>query len=435
MIKSLLNFRTQNIPSQQKFIKIAFNQGLNSFKGAGCRKTAPLTSLVILLGCWLGSGLGCSGSNIHPDLTTDSHILVRKWTFPTHSGVFEAGDHGTEFSNPVGTGDTLVFGNRSVGLISLYPMLNQVRWTFPVRDGVVSELAIDRNTGVVYFGGGDGHLYAVNLDNGEKIWDYNVSNPYISRPTLSGGRVFITTSDDMVYAFDAATGKWLWHFRRRSGQVATILGASAPLVDGNEVITGLSDGFLVALSLEEGQLKWERKLHTGVKFTDVDAHPILENGIIYIPSYDGALYALKRQGGDVIWRFDAGGSKNVVIDDQHIYLPSSDGNIYALQKNSAKVLWKFELDGGTPTQMAATDKYLIFGSSFQYFYVVDKNSGKGLYRFNVGYGSGFYGSPFFDSATQRIYTLSDSGNLYSFLLRSPPKKIRSHGAIDPYDFY
>ncbi len=374
---------------------------------------------------------GCSGPQLHPELYEDNHILLRKWTLPTHSS-FDMGDRGTEYSNPVIVDNTLVFGNSSIGIISLYPSLNQQRWVLPIQNGVVSELTVDH--GNVYFGGGDGFLYSVNLENGRVNWRYDVRNPIISKPTVEGGRIFITTTDDTVYAFDAGTGKWLWHYRRRSSASTTIRGASAPLVNGNEVLTGLSDGFLVALSLEEGQLKWERKLHSESRFNDVDAHPALENGIVYIPSYDGQLYALKSVDGQVIWRFDAGGSKDVVIDDQHLFLPSSDGNIYSLQKSNGKVLWKFELDHGVPTQLAMTDRYIIVGSSYQYLYVLDKMTGKGLYRYNVGNGSGFTGSPAFDPLTQKLYILSGAGNLYSFSVRQPPKKIRPHGMTDPFSF-
>lgn len=387
-----------------------------------------LASTGMILSSLIG---GCSGHNLHPELKEDHHILVRKWTLSTH-GPFDAGDHGTEYSNPVLVENTLVFGNRSVGLVSLYPTLNQQRWVLPIKGGVVSELTVDRES--VYFGGGDGFLYSVNLENGRVNWRYEVRNPVVSRPTIHNGRLFLTTSDDTVYAFDAGTGKWLWHYRRRSAPMSTIYGASSPLVDGNEVLAGLSDGFLIALSLEEGKLKWEKKLHHGTKFTDVNAHPVLENGVIYIPSYDGSLYALKRQAGDVIWKFDVGGSKDIVIDEQKLYLPSSDGTIYCIQKNSSKVVWKFELDHGTPTQLVVTDKYILVGSSYQYFYVLDKNTGKGLYRYNVGSGSGFAGSPAFDPVSQRVYILSGSGNLYTFALRRPPKKIHPHGMTDPYEF-
>jgi outer membrane protein assembly factor BamB len=413
------------LPKLPKLAKPSFNQLLHV---PGYVAVAALSGFV----AFALAVSGCSGPNLHSDLKDDPRVLVRKWTLSTRAGLVEAGDHGYEYSNPVLVDNTLVFGNRSVGLVSIYPMINQQRWVLPIKGGVISELAIDK--GAVYFGGGDGFLYSVNLENGRVNWRYDLRNPSVSRPTIAGGRLFLTTSDDTVYAFDAATGKWLWHYRRRSSQSATILGASAPLVDGNEVMAGLSDGFLVSLNLQDGQLKWERKLHQASKFTDVDAHPQLENGTIYIPSYDGALYALKRVNGDVIWRFDAGGSKDVVLEDTRLFLPSSDGSVYALQKSNAKVLWKFDLDRGVPTQLLVTDRYVIVGSSFQYLYVIDKESGKGVYRFNSGYESGFSGSPALDLINQRIYLLSQAGNLYSFMIRKPTRKVFARGQTDPYIF-
>lgn len=386
-------------------------------------------TLVLSLGILTLSIAGCSGRNIHSDLKDSTDVLVRRWTLPTRN-TFNIGDRGFEFSNPILVENTLIFGNQSVGLICTYPGINRQRWVLPIPGGVMSEIAADRGT--VYFGGGDGFFYSVSAETGKVNWRYEVRNPIVSKPAVSGGRVFVTTSDDTIYAFDAGTGKWLWHYRRRSSPMATILGASSPLVDGTEVIAGLSDGFLVSVSVNDGQLRWERKLHQGTKFTDVDAHPVLDNGIIYIPSYDGALYALKRQGGDVIWRYDAGGAKRVVVEDSTIYFPSSDGYIYALDKNTSKLIWKFELDGGAPTQLAVTDRFVFVGSSFQYLYGIDKATGKGLYRFNVGNGSGFTGSPAYDPDQKKLYILSGAGNLYAFSQRKPPRKIFAHGQTDPY---
>lgn len=377
----------------------------------------------------LATALGCSGRNLHRDLQPDTDILVRKWTLATH-GPFEAGDRGSEFSNPVWVENTLVFGNQSQGLISLYPGIQQIRWTLPIKGGVISPVTAE--AGTLYFGGGDGFLYSVSSETGRVNWRYDLHNPVISKPTLAEGRLFVTTSDDTVFAFDAATGKWLWHYRRRSSPSATILGASQPWVNGGELLTGLSDGFLVSLSIQDGQLKWERKLHEGSRFTDVDAHPVTDGSAIYVPSYDGALYALKSPRGEVIWRFDAGGSKQVALEGSRVFLPSSNGKVYALNKETSRVLWSFELDKGTPTQLVLTDKYVVVGSSHQYLYVLDKNTGKGLYRFNAGHDSGFYGSLAYDTSAQRLYALSGAGNLYAFALRQPPRKVRPRGATDPY---
>ena len=344
--------------------------------------------------------------------------MSRSWTRSTHTH-FLMGDHGNEFSHPVLAGQTLIFGSQNMGLVSIYPKSNQQRWVVPIHGGVLSELAVSQNS--VYFSGADGYFYSVDVETGRVNWRYEVRNIAASRPTVSGGRVFLTTLDDTVYALDAGTGKWLWHYRRRSVPLATIMGASSPLVDQNEVLVGMSDGFLVSLSLEEGHLKWEKKLHFGTKFTDINAYPVLENGIIYIPAYDGSLYALKRNGGDVLWQFDAGGSRNVTLDGQRLFLPSSDGHVYALQKENAKVLWKFPLDNGTPTSVAVTDQYVIVGSSDRYLYVIDKNTGRGVYRFNAGLNSGFRGAPVYDPTHQRVYILSGSGHLYAFQLKEKAK--------------
>lgn len=370
----------------------------------------------------------CSGRNLNKELSENKEVMVREWTRQTREHSPEA-DRGSEFSNPVFFENTLIFGNQTVGLQSIYPMSNQPRWELAIPGGVLGELTVSGTS--VYFGGGDGFIYAVDAETGRVLWKYEVRNPRVSRPTVKDGRLFITTTDDSVYALDAGTGKWLWHYRRKSSPVATTRNAAQPVIDEREVLTGMSDGFLIALSLDDGQLKWERKIHQGTKFTDVDASPVLDGDRLYVPSYDGGLYCLKRKGGEVIWRFDSGGAHEVTLEGDVIYLPSSDGYVYALQKSQGKLLWKFELDRGTPTTLIPTERHLIFGSSFQYFYVVDKASGKGVYRYNVGYGSGFAGAPAYDSANRRLYVLSGGGNLMAFKLRNP-RRARPRGSTDGY---
>ncbi len=391
-------------------------------------KTLIKLKLLLVLGL-LGS-VGCAGRTVHRDLKDTPRVLVRQWTLPTRVGG-DAGDRGFEFSNPVEYDGSLIFGNHSTGITALYPGWARPRWKLPIKNGVVSEITVEK--GVLYFGGGDGNLYSVQADTGRVLWKYDLKNPIISKPALAGGRVFVTTSDDAAYAFDAGTGKWLWNYRRRSSPTATILGASSPAVQEDIVYIGMSDGFLVALSVQDGQLKWQKKLHTGLKFTDIDAHPLIENNMIYVPSYDGATYCLRLGDGEILWRYDSGGSKQVVLDGPRIYLPSSDGTVYALQKDNGHLLWKFELDQGIPTRLAADETHLFFGSSRQYFYVLNKETGKAIYRYNVGYDNGWYGTPLYLEEGKRLYSLSSAGNLYAFTVRQPPKKQFWSTPLDSYE--
>ena len=370
----------------------------------------------------------CSGRDIHPDVRPDTTVLVRQWTRTTPSD----GEKGVELSSPAKYENTLLFGTRGFGVISLYPLQNSIRWVLPVEGGVISPLGVDRES--VYFGGADGFLYSLSAETGRVQWRYKVRVASTSKPVVAGGRLFVTTIDDTVLALDAGSGQWLWQYRRRTSPAATIEGASAPLVDGREVIAGLSDGYLVSLSVEEGKLIWERQVQAPGKFTDVDASPVLEEETLYIPSYDGALYALKRKDGSVLWKIDLGSGRTPLIEGQTLYLPSSDGFVYAIHRQSTKTLWKFELDAGTPTSIVATDRYLIFGSSHQYLYVLDKNTGKPLYRWNAGYDSGFLSSPLVDAPSGRLYALSNAGNLHAFSIRGPRGRPTVRAVGDPYRF-
>jgi outer membrane protein assembly factor BamB len=386
---------------------------------------------LICLALGLATTAACSGRNIHPELRENPDVLVRQWTLPT-SDFFtdEAGVRGYEYSSPIAFEQTLIFGSRKAGLVALYPQFMKVRWVLPISGGVLSEIAEEK--GKLFFGGGDGFIYCVAADTGQVLWRYEVRNPFVSKPALHAGRLFITTSDDTVYALDAGTGKWLWHFRRRSTPESTVRGAATPIIDQGEVITGLSDGFLVSLNQEDGALKWERKLHSAPKFTDVDASPILHQGVIYASSYDGSLFALKRQGGDVLWKFDGGASRSVKVEGDRIFLPSTDGHIYALQKDNAKVIWKFELDGGVPTDISLNDKYLFVASSYQYLYVLEHATGRAVYRFHAGYDSGFASAPFFEPQSKQLYALSSGGNLYSF---SAPASTPRNGKAPSWNPY
>ncbi len=360
--------------------------------------------------------VGCASTLIHRDIPADNAVLLRKWTRPTNFSR-AVGSRGFEFSNAITFENTLIFGSRSEGLAAIYPDLNQVRWRLAIPEGVTSILNVHGKS--VFFGGGDGFLYAVDADTGKVQWKYFIKNPVASRVTWADGRVYFNTADNIVYALSADKGEWIWQFKRPQEQMATVRGVSAPAIVNDQVYVGLSDGSLVCLKAKDGKLSWEKRLHFGKKFTDLDADPVFNGNTLFMPAYDGALYAIRVQDGEILWKYEAGGGKTVVLDGILVILASSDGNIYALNRDSGKMLWKFSVDAGVPGQVILAGQYLIFCSTQQYLYALDKHSGKAVYRFNLGYDNGFYGLPLYDDSSKTFYSLSSGGNLYAFLVQQP----------------
>lgn len=368
-------------------------------------KKALLASLMLA-----GALGGCGSRNLYKNTRIENPPLERTFVHMTRTQNPEAGVEPTEFGSPAATSDTVFVSSETNGIEAFERSTFRRRWHLPIKNGVVSEPIIEN--GILYFGGNDGNFYAVDAEFGRVLWKYETKAPVYGRPALIGQRVYFLASDDVVHCLDQSNGKWVWHYKRGGNYITTVRGNSSPVVSDGFAYVGFSDGYLVALDAKDGNLRWEQRIHKGTKFTDVDAMVQLDGDRLYIPSYDGELYALNRQSGKVLWHIDVGGSKKVLIDGGTLYLGASSGNIMSINKDTGRIGWKFELDQGTPTNLVQHENYIAFGSSQQYFYAIHKGDGTLAYRFNAGLRSGFFSSPV--QSGNEIYALSNFGNMYVF---------------------
>jgi outer membrane protein assembly factor BamB len=69
--------------------------------------------------------------------------------------------------------------------------------------------------GRLYFGSGDGHVYALDTETGEDVWSFPpprsaARQTFASCPTLSDKVAYVSAKDGTLYALDAQTGDLLW---------------------------------------------------------------------------------------------------------------------------------------------------------------------------------------------------------------------------------
>ena len=112
-------------------------------------------------------------------------------------------------------------------------------WRFATGD-TVSASSPTVSGGVVYIGSSDGHLYAIDGDTGTEVWSFT-AGPISASPAFSDGVVYVGSFDHNVYAVDTATGEERWRF----GAEATV--SSSPAVWEGVVYVGSQAGFLYAL--------------------------------------------------------------------------------------------------------------------------------------------------------------------------------------------
>ncbi|MBS3094430.1 PQQ-binding-like beta-propeller repeat protein, partial [Candidatus Pacearchaeota archaeon] len=135
--------------------------------------------------------------------------------------------------------------------------------------------------GIVYIGSGDKNFYALNSTNGSQIWNYTTGEGIISSPAVSKEMVYFGSNDFNLYALNSTTGVQIWNYST-NGEVQ-----GSPAVSSSGVlIVGSNDNKTYALNATTGSLFWSY-LTNG----NFQSSPAISNGLVYIGSNDGYLYA------------------------------------------------------------------------------------------------------------------------------------------------
>ena len=74
----------------------------------------------------------------------------------------------------------------------------------------------------------------------------------------------------------------------------------------------------------------------------------MTNGVVYVDSADGTLYALKASTGAKLWSFatNAPMSSSPAVANGVVYVGSDDYNLYALKASTGAKLWSYAAKRG-----------------------------------------------------------------------------------------
>ncbi len=165
----------------------------------------------------------------------------------------------------------------------------------------------------------DGHRYvgldqinSKNVANLKEVctFDTGVQAPAQSSPVLFDGRMYFTAAQTTV-AIDAVTCRELWrHDWKLNGKILSPVNRGVAIKDGR-LVRGTSDGFLIALSMADGKLLWQKRITSYEESHYLSMPPmIVENTIIYGTAGadwggQGWIGAFNLKDGSELWRYSA----------------------------------------------------------------------------------------------------------------------------------
>ncbi len=245
---------------------------------------------------------------------------------------------------------------------------NRLIWTFPASidqsdiHGAYSTPLVQDD--LVYVAGIDGHVYALNKENGSLSdggWKRPRGIVEELEPLVAGltydpvnNTILSANADGQLNAYTADLGENFWDSPFQAGETIW----STPAIDNEFAYFGSHDHNAYAVRLSNGEKFWEYSTG-GV----VAGKPLLFDGKVIFGSFDRTLYAVSADAdGNVSldWSFkgDNWFWAGAVTDGQTIFAPNMDGNIYALDTNG-NLLWKYHVGGSIVSQPVLIDRGLV----------------------------------------------------------------------------
>lgn len=210
-----------------------------------------------------------------------------------------------------------------------------------------------------------GAVFALDATTGALVWNGALSNDYPS-PAVANGNVYAGDVYGFLSAFDASScgnpilpcnPLWMGEPVGSGGRMNSSPAVANALVNGNQnpvVYVGSEDGYLYAFDAN-GVINCTtgngthtcQPLWVGATHGYVQSSPAVANGVVYVGSGDGNLYAFDAAGIigcsgrptvcnplSGFYTNDNGsvhGNSSPAVSGGWVYVGSSDGYLYALQ--------------------------------------------------------------------------------------------------------
>jgi eukaryotic-like serine/threonine-protein kinase len=282
-----------------------------------------------------------------------------KWKFHTAGFVI---------SSPAFFGDAVFVGGTDGNFYAVSSESGTLKWKFEAKNRITSSPAV--SGGLVYFGAYDGNFYALDAATGQLKWKFQTagerryaarhlhgSQPagetmpdpfdfYLSSPVVWNGGVFFGSGDGNVYALNAGSGTLQWKFK--TGDVIH----ASPAIADNSLFIGSWDSYFYALDVATGKEKWRFKtgddpeIHNQV---GIQSSAAVADGVVYFGCRDSNFYALDAATGQKKWSFSNQGSWVVgspAVADGKVYFATSDsGLFYSLAAKTGSPLFSLKFQG------------------------------------------------------------------------------------------
>jgi outer membrane protein assembly factor BamB len=263
-------------------------------------------------------------------------------------------------AGPTVDAGVVVLGSSDGDIIVLDAANGQERWRKSVNSEVLAKPLIANDLVIVRTV--DGHLEGMALSDGAKRWAVDEQVPRLSLrgtapPVLAGERVIAGFDNGRVIAVDVRNGDVLWdtivNAPKGRTELERLSDIDAPAqVSGDDIFVVGFQGRVAMLALDSGQIWWARDTSSYRGFT-------MDEDNLYLTNADGVVMAMRRNDGTVLWEQSSirrRGLTAPTIDGTALVVGDFEGFVHWLDKSTGEIVARRKTDGDRITNSAAADE-------------------------------------------------------------------------------
>ncbi|MCB1665414.1 MAG: outer membrane protein assembly factor BamB [Pseudomonadales bacterium] len=347
------------------------------------------------------------------DITNEVN-LTRRWSVNIGDG---QGKYYTQLHPAIDR--DMIFAASADGVVTaINRATGDVAWRERTRELISG--GVGAGNGLVLFGTREAEVFALDQFSGREIWRASVSSEVLSAPATNGTIVVLQTVDGKLIGLDAVTGKQSWIYESTIPAL-TLRGSSSPIIAGNVVICGFSNGMVAAVNAANGFLMWEERVavpqgrYDIERVIDVDGDLLLAGNTVFASSYQGNLMAFDVQSGRIVWGTEASSYHGLAQGFGNTYYVDDKSQVIALRNNSEDVAWENKgLRLRKITSPRTFGNYLAVADFEGYLHLLSQIDGHFAARVRVD-SDGVRGNLVVDNDT--LYVFGNSGRLAAYSIR------------------
>jgi outer membrane protein assembly factor BamB len=273
--------------------------------------------------------------------------------------------------------DDVAYVSSDAGKLGAYRVSGSPRlWEFPANGDDLKLQAIygtpQLGDDTIYLTGYDGNVAAVSKADGSQRWHQKIGDRVIGGPLVLGDLVFAGNDGGNLVALDRSSGVERW--RERVGNQIW----ASPVSDDRRIFVATMDGRVTALN-PDGSEVWQSKVANAA----IAGTPALQDGVLYLGSFDKRLYAVDAETGETRWQSESAGNwfwTEPLIAGDTVMAGSLDGFVYAVDRQTGVQRWRTEVGAPVRAKLAVDQGVLVIPTGDGRLWGLRPNTGEQVWQ-------------------------------------------------------